>query len=521
MRNSLFKSTSIVSAMTLLSRSLGFIRDIFLASLFGATAGFDAFLVAFKIPNFMRGLFSEGSFSQAFVPVLTEYQLTHSKFEIQQFIARTVGGLAGILLMLTLVCEIMTPLIVLLFAPGFFHDPQRYLMAEHMLRITFPYLMLISLTAFCGAILNTHNHFSGPSFTPVLLNIILILAAFYFSAKFVIPEEALAWGVCFAGIIQLLFQMPFLWRYKLLVKPSWHFKDKTVRRVLFNLFPALFGISVVQIGLLIDTLFASFLKQGSISWLYYADRLTFFPLGIFGVALATVVLPHLSSLHAQRLRNDFTVTLDWALRLLLIISLPATLGLVIMSGPLIVALYKHGEFTLFDVSMTQKSVIAFSLGLPGFMAIKILAAAFYSRRDLKLPVKIAIIATLLNIILNAVFISSLAHAGLALSTSISAIVNAFLLYIVLVKATIYKPLPGWNKFLIQLIFANGIMALLLFLGPPETATWLNWHWQQQLSNLLFWLSVAIAVYFSGLWVSGLRVRNFFHREVNGSHSRSL
>lgn len=502
----LFKSTSIVSAMTMFSRSLGFVRDMLMASLFGATAGFDAFLVAFKIPNFMRALFSDGSFSQALVPVLAEHQEIHEKTKTLKFMGEMLGSFIAILLLITIICEILTPVVVIAFAPGFLRDPVRYQMAMHMLHITFPYMMLISITAFFGSVLNSYGHFATPSFTPVLLNIILLIAA-YFSFIFPVREEALAWGVFAAGVIQLLFQLPFLFRYKLLAMPRFNFKDERVRKVLKNLLPALFGVSVVQVGLLLNTLFGSFLKEGSISWLYYADRLTFFPLGIFGVALATVVLPHLSNLHTKSMKDDFSATLDWSFRLLFIISIPATLGLLIMAGPLTVTLFKHGQFTLNDVMMTRQSIMAFCLGLPAFMAIKILAAAFYSRQDLKRPVKIALFATISNIFLSSILIFPLAHTGLALSTSISAIINAFLLYVILKKESHYKSMGSWKKFLLQLLFANGMMTGLLLWTLPATNLWVDWNWHMQVSRLFFWMFAASITYFSCLWLGGLRIKD--------------
>jgi putative peptidoglycan lipid II flippase len=505
---SLLKSTSIVSAMTMLSRVLGFARDMLMASLFGTAAGFDAFLVAFKIPNFMRGLFAEGSFSQAFVPVLAEYRQSRSESEVKQFIGRTMGFLGVALLMVTLVAEIITPLLVITFAPGFLHDPMRYQMATHMLRITFPYLMLISMTAFFGAVLNSYGAFWVPSFTPVLLNVAMIVAAIYLAPLFGVPETALAWGVLLAGVSQLLFQIPFLQRTGLLPRPQWGWQDEGVRRVLRLMVPALFGVSVAQIGLLIDTLFASFLPEGSISWLYYSERLTFFPLGVFGVALATVVLPHFSRQHANNSHAEFVASLDWALRCLLVISLPATVGLFLMSGPLVASLFQYGHFNAHDVVMTQKSVIAFAIGLPGFMAVKVLASAFYSRQDIRSPVRIAIVATMANMVLNLLFIVPLAHTGLALATSISSGLNALLLYFTLMRFGIYKPLAGWRKYLLQLLSANAVMAAVLWLGPAGTQQWIQWDWHVRAGYLSFWIGAAAAVYFVCLWLVGVRLHHF-------------
>lgn len=510
---SLFKSTSVVSAMTMLSRILGFARDMLTASLFGAVAGFDAFLVAFKIPNFMRALFAEGSFSQAFVPILSEYRQTRTQEQTREFVGRVMGFLGTALLLLTLLAEIITPVITALFAPGFLHDPVRYQMATTMLRITFPYLMLISMTAFFGSILNSYGVFGIPSFTPVLLNVAMIIAAVYFAPLFKVPVTALAWGVFVAGIIQFLFQIPFLYKRGLLPRPHLYWKDEGVRRLLKLMVPALFGVSVVQVGLLVDTLFASFLQKGSISWLYFSDRLTFFPLGVFGVALSTVVLPHLARQHANKSHDDFTAALDWALRCTLIISIPSAIGLFIMSGPLLATLFQYGKFHTFDTLMAQKSVMAFSLGLPGFMAVKVLASAFYSRQDIRSPVRIAVIATSANIICNFIFIIPLAHAGLALATSISSGVNASLLYITLRRVKIYTPLSGWKKFSIQLLLANLVMGVLLAVGSPSVLEWVNWSWQHRALSLALWLGLAIIVYVGCLWLMGMRPRDFKVRTV--------
>ncbi|MBA2654602.1 MAG: murein biosynthesis integral membrane protein MurJ [Gammaproteobacteria bacterium] len=507
-KKSLFKSTTIVSSMTLLSRALGFIRDMLMASLFGATAGFDAFLVAFKIPNFMRGLFAEGSFSQAFVPILAEYQHHHSAKDTLQFIARTLGGLAGILFIITFLCEILAPLIVVIFAPGFVHDPLRYQMAIKMLWITFPYLMLISLTAYCASVLHSQGHFGVAAFTPVILNVVLIAAGIYFSPFFLVHEQALAWGVLVAGIIQLAFQVIFLARYKLFVRPRWHLQDPHVKRVMKNMVPALFGVSVMQIGLLINTFFASFLKEGSISWLYYADRLTFFPLGIFGVALVTVLLPYLSNFHAKSANEDFKSALDWGLKMVLLISIPAMLGLIMMSNPIVSTLFHHGKFNAADVVMTEQGVIAFAIGLPSFMATKILASAFYARQEIKQPVRIAAITVGANIVLNCLLILPLRHQGLALGTSLAAIINAALLYQSLYRTGIYQPQRGWGRFFLQLLFANSMMVLLLVWGAPTKEGWANWQWHQQVLTLFIWLTAAVVVYFSSLWLSGLRFKDY-------------
>ena len=333
--------------MTFLSRIMGFIRDMVMAQMFGAAASMDAFYIAFRIPNFMRRLFAEGAFSQAFVPVLAEYQKTRSDSDVRVFLARIAGNMSAVLTLVTLVGIVAAPLIIYIFAPGFGEDSARHDLAIHMLRLTFPYLMLISLTAMSGAILNTYGYFGVPAFTPVLLNISMIVAAIYLSPKFSVPVVALAWGVFIAGIVQLLFQIPFLIQRRLLVKPQFVFADPGVKKVLKLMIPALFGVSVAQVNLMIDTIFASFLQVSSVTWLYYTDRLTDFPLGVFGVAIATVILPHLSRNHAEQSSENYSKALDWALRLLLLIGVPAGLGLIFFAMPMIASCFAYGKFSNF------------------------------------------------------------------------------------------------------------------------------------------------------------------------------
>jgi len=375
----------VVSTMTFISRILGFVRDMVFAYFMGAVGGFDAFLVAFKIPNFMRGLFAEGAFAQAFVPVLSEYRLKRTPSEIKSFIDHTAGTLAVGLLVATLLTEIATPVLVGVFAPGFIvRHPEQFELAKGMLRITFPYALLISLTAFCGAILNSFGAFAAAAFNPVLLNVALISAAILSTHYLDVPATGLAWGVFAGGVLQLLFLMPVLYRKGLLPLPRWGWKDSGVRRVLRLMLPALFGVSATQIGLLLDSVFASFLPSGSIAWLYYSQQLTFFPLGVFGVALATVVLPHLSRKHADNHKGGFNQALDWALRCVLVIGIPAGIGLVLMAGPLVSTLfYSGGLFNQQDVAMVTLSLMAYSIGVPSFMLVKILASGFIRARILK------------------------------------------------------------------------------------------------------------------------------------------
>jgi putative peptidoglycan lipid II flippase len=509
MSKGLLRSTTVFSAMTFISRVLGFVRDMVFAYVFGAHGGFDAFVLAFKIPNFMRGLFAEGAFSQAFVPVLSEYHAQRSETEVKAFIDRMAGTLAVLLLLTTLVLEAATPIIVTVFAPGFIDDPLRFALASDMLRVTFPYLMLISLTAFCGSVLNSVGRFAAPAFNPVLLNVALIGAAVVASAWFEVPVKSLAWGVFFGGVIQFLFLIPFLYRKGLLPRPRWGWSDSGVRHVLGLMVPALFGVSIAQIGLLMDTLFASFLEHGSISWLYYSQQLTFFPLGVFGVALATVVLPHLSRHHAKKSKEGFDIAFDWALRSVLVIALPSAVGLILLAGPLLVTLFNSGgAFTAHDVMMARLSLIAFSIGVPGFMLVKVLASGFYSRQNIKTPVRIGAIALISNIVLNCLLFWPLKHAGIALATALSSSLNAALLFYQLHKLGLYSPRPGWKTYLLRLGFANLILIMALVAFVPATPEWMEMGKLFRVLHLMAWVLGSVAVYLFCLYLSGLRLGDF-------------
>ncbi len=507
-KKSLFRSAGVFASMTFLSRVMGFIRDMVVAYVFGAGADVDAYIVALKIPNFLRRLFAEGAFSQAFVPILSEYKERHGPQQMQNFVNRTAGTLAAALLGVTILAELLAPLLVLVFAPGFHADPHRYALATTMLHITFPYLLLISLVAFAGALLNTHGIFGPPSFTPVLLNLSLISTALLLAPYFQQPIIALAWGVFLGGVVQLLFQLPFLAKIKLIPRLRFGWRDPGVRRVMKLMVPALFGVSVAQLSLMIDTIFASFLKAGSISWLYYSDRLMQFPLGMFGAGIATVILPSLSRKHAAKSDQAYADTMDWALRSILLVGTPAAMGLLMLAGPLLATLLHRGQFNNNDVLMAQQSLMAFAIGLPAFMLVKVLASGFYSRQNIRTPVKIAALAMVTNMILNLILIFPLAHAGLALATSLSAYLNAGLLAWMLNKRKVLQIRPEWKRFGFQLLFANGIMAILVWLFTAPLKTWLAWTWQTRSLHLLMLISIGVVSYFVVLWLLGLRKSDF-------------
>lgn len=493
--------------MTMISRVFGFIRDTVTAIMFGAGAQFDAFSVAFRIPNLMRRLFAEGSFSQAFVPVLAEYQKQKSKEEVQRFIDAVSGTLGVSLLIVTVLGMLGAPWIVRLFAPGFGISGDRFDLTVTMLRITFPYLLLISLTAFSGAILNTYSRYWVAAFTPVFLNIAMICSAIWLSPQLAKPIIGLAWGVFVAGIIQLAFQVPFLKKLHLLPRPIVSFRDPGVKRVLKLMVPALFGVSVGQINLLVDSMFASLLVVGSVSWLYYSDRLMEFPLGVFGVAISTVILPHLSRHHATQSKESFSLTLDWALRAVLLVGIPAGVVLAIMAGPMLSTLFQYGRFDGHSVLMAQQSLSAFALGITPFMLVKVLASGFYAKQDLRTPVRIAVLAMITNIVLNIALIWPLKHAGIALATSLAAIVNtSFLLYF-LRQRGIYQPRAGWKLFALRISIANIVLAVWLWIGAGDVQEWIIHHALWRIEHLTFLLTTAVFIYFAMLWLSGVRLHH--------------
>ncbi len=475
----LLRSTLVVSGMTLLSRIFGFVRDVVLARAFGASAATDAFYVALRIPNLMRRLFAEGSFSLAFVPVFSEYREKRSREELKDLLDCVAGSLAAVLLVVTAIGVLAAPGLVAAFAPGFLDQPAQFELASGMLRITFPYAMLISLTALAGGVLNSFGRFAVPAFTPVLLNIALIAAALGLAPRMEQPITALAWGVLGAGVIQLAFQFPSLVRLGLLPRPRVRFKHEGVQRIMRLMVPTLIGSSVAQINILIDTLIASFIAVGSITWLYYSDRLLEFPLGLFGIALSTVILPSLSRQHSAGDQQAFRRTLDWGLRVASLITLPAAVGLAVLAGPAVATLFNYGEFSAVDVSMTAASVVAYSLGLPAFVAVKVLAPAYYSRQDTRTPVRIAIMAMVTNMVLNGIFVLVLLqwtvappHAGLALASSIAAYLNAGLLYRGLRRDGQIDHQAGWGRLGLGLVVACMAMALAVLWLVGDLDAWL-------------------------------------------------
>ena len=507
MSEKLFQSTAVVSIMTFISRILGFLRDIVIARLFGAGLGADVFFVAFKIPNFLRRLFAEGAFSQAFIPVLAEFRERGDK-PLKELIAQTSGTLAVILMLISAVGMLAAPVIIMIFAPGFIADPYKLTLAGELLTITFPYLLFISLTALAGSILNSFGKFAVPAFTPVFLNLSLIGTAIWLSPQLDEPVRALAWGVFIGGVVQLLFQLPFLLQIKALPRPRWGWRSEGVRKITRLMIPAMFGVSVAQINLLLDTLLASFLVTGSISWLYYSDRLVEFPLGVFGIALSTVILPSLSKKHASQSAEGFSDTIDWALRWVFIIGTPAAIGLIALAQPLLTTLFQYGEFAASDAYKASLSLMAYGFGLLPFILIKVLAPGYYARQDTKTPVKIGVIAMVSNMVLNIILMMYLAHVGLALATSLSAVLNASLLYIGLRRRGVYSPNSGWLLLAGKLVVANGLMLALLLWLTPASAVWQEWTGWQRFGQLMMLIIGATLAYFAVLTLLGIRIREF-------------
>ena len=507
----LVRSSAVVGVATLLSRVLGLLRDVVLANLIGASSNADAFFVAFKIPNFLRRLFAEGAFAQAFVPVLAQTREQGGSAAVRELIDRVAGMLGGILTGLTVLTVMASPFVALLFAPGFLRDPAKLALTGDLIKLTFPYLLLISLTGFAGAILNSYQRFAVPALTPILLNLSLIAAALWVAPGFDEPVVALALGVLIAGFAQLLFQLPALASIDLVPRPRWQPGHEGVRRILILMVPALFGVSVSQINLLLDTVLASLLPAGSVSWLYYSDRLTELPLGIFAIAIATVILPALSGQRARADDPAFSGTLSWAVRSVGFIAIPATLALAILAEPLLVTLFQYGAFGADDRFMAAASLRAYTLGLGAFMLVKVLAPGFYARQDMKTPVRIGIIAMVTNMVLNMLFVFPLmwwfemGHVGLALATSVAAWLNAALLYRGLHRAGILVLEASARQWLIKVMVSATVMSVLLLQATPDMVMWTEWLWWERGVAMAVLCSAGLAAFLTSLWILGGRI----------------
>jgi putative peptidoglycan lipid II flippase len=504
--------------MTLISRVLGLVRDVVIANVMGAGANADVFFLANKIPNFLRRLFAEGAFAQAFVPVLSEYQSEDEKNgtqETKKLIGQVSGTLGVIITVVTLIGMIASPVFVMLFGAGWFVDwlndgpnGEKFELASSLLKITFPYLWFISFTALSGAILNTLGRFAVSAFTPVLLNVCIIAMAIYGAEWFDNPAYTMAWGVFLGGFVQFAFQIPFLIRAGVLVKPKWAWHAAGVVKIRRLIVPALFGVSVTQINLLLDTMIASMLVTGSISWLYFADRLLEFPLGLFGIGIATVILPSLARLHTQKSNEEFSATLDWGIKIICLVGWPALAGLMVLAQPIIMVLFMSGEFTEATVLKVSFALFAYLSGLVSFMVIKILAPGYYARQDTKTPVKIGIIAMVANMVFNLMLAPFFGYVGLAIATTMSATLNAFLLYRGLKAQQIYQLSNETLLFIAKLVFSSLLMALVVYYLSPDFDVWLSMAFIDQVTRLILCISVGIVTYLLSVILLGVRLTDF-------------
>ncbi|MFC3193558.1 murein biosynthesis integral membrane protein MurJ [Marinicella sediminis] len=504
----LFRSTAVVSIFTLISRIAGFIRDAMFARFFGASVWTDAFVVAFKIPNFMRRIFAEGSFSLAFIPVLNELKARDDEQYLKQFISHIMGCLLAVLLIVLALMELLAPGIIMAFAPGFVDQPSVFAVAVDMLRITLPYMLLISLVAFCSGVLNSFGRFAVPAATPILLNVVLILSMLYLRDEFAVPVMSLAVGVLIAGFVQLMFQIPFLFRLGIIPKPVVRFHDPEVRKVMTLMLPTLLGSSVAQINLLIDTMLATLLPLvGSPTYLYYSDRLLEFPLGLFGIAIATVILPRLSQTFARKDQAEYQQTLRWAMSLAMFVALPSALGLLVLAQPVVITLFAYDQFSLQSAQFTSYSLMVFMLGLPAFVGNKVLLPAFYSRKDAKSPVKIALKAMLANVIMNFAFVGFLyylevvsLHMGLAMAGVGSAWMQCAWLYRKLkADGVITEALLRFSliwKMLVSLL----VMAVVLVVHWMMDIQWYQLRWYERFWQLFTVITVAGMSYLVSMWL---------------------
>ena len=506
----LLRTLMAVSSLTMVSRVLGYVRDFFIARAFGAGLLTDAFFVAFRIPNLLRRLFAEGAFSQAFVPILAEYKNRSTPQD-----TRSLVDAIGTILFLALVAAaalgvVLAPLIVYVTAPGFVDEPEKFAVTVQLLRITFPYIVFISLVALSAGILNTWNRFAVPAITPALLNVAFIIGAAFFAGYFDPPILVLAWAVFAGGVLQLAFQVPFLLKMKLLPRWRLDFSHPGVRRVLLLMAPAAFGVSVSQVSLVLNQIFASFLPTGSVSWLYYADRLMELPAGVLGVAVGTILLPSLSKYHANANLAEYSRLLDWGLRITVLLAVPAAVALAVMALPLIAMLFQYGRFTVEDAWMTRQALVAYSLGLVGMILVKILAPGFYARQNVRTPVKIGLVTLAATQLMNLALVGPLRHAGLALAIGLGACLNAGLLYFYLRRSEIFVPQPGWPLFILKVLAAVFFMAIVLFTTMGEPAWWLQAGWLK-VPGVLGLVLIGTATYAGCLLAFGFRPRDFSRR----------
>jgi putative peptidoglycan lipid II flippase len=520
---SLFKSASLVSLLTLASRITGLVRELLMASTFGASALTDAFNVAFRIPNLLRRLFAEGAFSQAFVPVLAGVREKEGDEATRAMVDQIATVLAWALTLTCVIGVAGAPVLVWAMASGLKQSPQGFEAAVFMTRWMFPYIAFMSLVALSAGILNTWKRFAVPAATPVLLNVAMISAAYWgapwFGSMGIQPIYAMAGGVLLGGAMQLGIQIPVLYRLGMLprisfrwgaLKAAWNHPG--TRRVTTLMLPALLGVSVAQISLLINTQIASHLVTGSVSWLTYADRLMEFPTAMLGVALGVVLLPQLAAAKAASDAGRYSGLLDWGLRLVVLLAVPSAVALLTFARPLVAVLYHYGAFTGADVQQTSLALMGYGVGLLGLIAIKVLAPGFYAQQDIRTPVKIAVVVLALTQCLNLLLVPHLAHAGLALAIGLGAMVNASWLLVGLIRRGSYTPSPGWGRFALQVLGASALLAVYLaWLASSIDWTGFDGQGLQRVGLLTLCIGGAAVVYFVTLILAGVKLRQFARR----------
>ncbi|MDR1530529.1 MAG: murein biosynthesis integral membrane protein MurJ [Burkholderiales bacterium] len=512
----LLKAISTVSAMTLLSRVTGLAREVLKAAFFGAGAQVDAFEAAFRLPNLLRRLFAEGAFSQAFVPVLAEYQRQRGHEATRQLVGRTSALLALVLLVVTVTGLLAAPWLVYLLASGFAKTSGKVELTTVLIRIVFPYIFFISLVSLAGSVLNVYRRFAIPAVTPVLLNLSIIGATLFLSPYVDPPVLALAWGVAIGGVAQLLLQLYPLYKIGMLARPRLDLRDSGVRRILKLMLPALVGVSAAQISILINTQLAAWLGDGRISWITYADRLMEFPSALLGVALGTVLLPVLARHHSDADPERYSSLLDWGLRLALLLALPAAIALALLAVPMVATLYQYGQFSADDVWQTRAALLGYSVGLPALILVKILAPGFYARQDIKTPVRIAIVSIIVTQIFAITLMFYIGHAGLTLAISLGACCNASLLFYRLYRKGVYVPCSGWLPFIGKTFIALSLLGIALYFLSGFAEIWLHAPLWEKVLRLTGIMIAGGIVYFTSLWFMGFRLQDFNRKEETPS-----
>lgn len=512
----LLKSLATISGLTLVSRVLAFVRDVLIAGIFGAGIANDAYVLATRLPNLLRRMFAEGAFSQAFVPIFGEYKQRCGHDETKHLADHVTAMLALVLFIVTLIGIFAAPLLVYLTAPGFMKNAGQFDLAVQMLRITSPYIFFISLVGVAAAILNTYNKYWVPAFAPILLNVCLIGGALWLTPYFDQPIVAMAWAWFIAGFVQLAFQIPFLKKIDMLPSLSFSLKDPGMWRVIKQMGPAMFGVSISQISLIMNGIIASFFVAGSVSWLYYADRLMEFPSGMLGAALGTILLPSLSKCYASNNLVEYSKLLDWGLRLTVMLALPAALALGLIAVPILATFFQRGAFAGHDVVMTSHALMGYSVGLIGILLVKILAPAFYAKQDIRTPVKIGIVTLIVTQLMNLLFVYGLQlhHAGLALSIGLGACMNSAILFYFLRTRNIYQPEPGWAKFFGKITVALAALGVTLWLGMGTEQSWLTNSGWARIGRLTLLITGGVAAYFAALAVLGFRPKDFSKRVIS-------